>query len=149
LDRAGSRWPGVWVEGTPGERLMIEQGDEDASPAAPKATDQAQAGGIALAALGSERGGEIEQGAVGDGIVGLAADQEQPECGDGDGQPEAGGAVGILHAGALPLPPRSLGDLEALLDPGAQPVPAGLRSPARSRRAARTSRPPPPRAADR
>src|SRR5207244_126959 len=31
--------------------------------------------------------------------------------------------LGITHAGALPLPSAALGDLEALLDPGAQAIP--------------------------
>ena len=41
------------------------------------------------------------------------------------GQPQARGPVGLGHVGALPLPAGAFGDLEALLNPGPQPIPTG------------------------
>src|SRR5215212_4350442 len=121
------------VEGGPGLRDEVgerdgglsEEGDEDAGPAASEDADEAEAGGPSGAA-GNEQGGvEVrEQG----GVVGIGrpADADEPEGGDGDGEPEAGGAIRVGHAGALPLPAGPLGHLEALLDPGAQAVPGDV-----------------------
>ncbi len=58
------------------------------------------------------------------GIVGFAADADQPEGGDRDREPEPGGPIGVGHPGGLPPPARPLGQLEPPLDPGPHPVPA-------------------------
>lgn len=47
--------PGLWAKGPPRPRGLREPGDQDGDPAAPKDTDQAQAGRAALAARAGQR----------------------------------------------------------------------------------------------
>jgi len=60
------------------------------------------------------------------GGVALAADGQQPPSRQGDGQPQPFGVGGIAHAGVLPLPAAALDFLEAVFDPGAEPVPTDV-----------------------
>ncbi len=78
-------------------------------------------------------GGETEarrrqrqQGGGGNRLVGFPAHTEQPQGSHRHGQPQVGGALGIGHADALPLPPRPFGDFEPLLDPRSQAIPTHL-----------------------
>ena len=63
---------------------------------------------------------------VRDGVLHLAADPHQPERRHRHRQPQPAGPLRVGHARPLPLPAAALDQLEAVLDPGAQPVPAGI-----------------------
>ena len=118
--------PRLWEKGAQRQGGLFEQGDQDRDPAAVKDTDHAQAGRSPLAPLAGQGVGDIEQRARGDRLLGRAADTEQPQRGHGHRQPQAGGAVGLGHAGALPLPARAFDTCELLFDPGPQAIPTRL-----------------------
>src|SRR5215475_1690734 len=90
-------------EATDGQAAMVEQRDQDALPALAKDADQAQPSHLTLARK-RWSGGHGRQRTNRDGVLGLSAHTEQPQSGHGYSQPQAGGALGIGHACALPLP---------------------------------------------
>jgi hypothetical protein len=117
--------PRFWEKAAQRQWGLVEPRDQDQDPAEASNTDQAQAGGAALVPLAGQGGQDVEQRTLGDGRLGGPSDTEQPQGGHGDGQPQARRPLWMGHAGALPLPVRPFGELEALLDPGPQSVPAG------------------------
>jgi hypothetical protein len=103
---------------------LAEQSHQDPAPA--EATAQAQRGGAPLLSLRAQDGRDLEQSRLGTRLLGGAPDTQQPQGGDCHCQPQAGGRLWVGHARALPRPARAFGDFDALLDPGPQPIPAGL-----------------------
>ena len=103
----GNLGPRLWQQGAQRQGGLPEQRDQDRDPAAAKDTHQAQAGRPALAALVAQGRGHIEQRARGDRLLGDPADAEQPQGGDRHRQPQPCRAIGLGHAGALPLPARA------------------------------------------
>src|SRR5262245_44526769 len=123
--RHWDRWPGFRDEAAQGQRGLVEQGHQDQVPAPAKDTHQPQAGGTPRPRLPGDQGRDVRDGADWDRLLGLAPNAQQPQGGSGHGQPQARGPVGLRHVRALPRPAGALGDLEALLDPGPQPIPTG------------------------
>ena len=113
-------------EATDGQPPLIEQRYQDEDPAVAKDTDQAPGCRSTRAVWRPELGRPRRQRAHWDPFLCCAADAEPPPGCDRHRQPQAGSPLGIGHAGALPLPPGPFGELEALFDPGAQPLPTGL-----------------------
>lgn len=100
---------------------MIEKCDHDQRPTLPEDVDQPPAPALLPGRTRHRRNrGGREVG------FGFAAHGEHPPGGEGESQPEACCPVGIGHPGRVPLPAASLDLFEALLDPGAQPVPTSL-----------------------
>ena len=58
--------------------------------------------------------------------IGCSAHAHHPQGSHRQCQPETGGPGGISHAGVLPLPAAAFGELEAIFDPGAHPIPGDL-----------------------
>ena len=123
--RDGDRRPGFGHEAPYGQRRLIKQRHQDQGPTPAKDTHQPQAGGPPCPCGLRDQGRDVQDRAGRDRLVRLAADTEQPQRGDGDGQPQAGGALRLRHVGPLPLPAGALGDLKPLFDPGTQPIPTG------------------------
>ena len=125
IDQSNHR-PGLWEKHAQGQGLVVEQRHENQGPAPAKGTDKAQARGAPLAALHAKGRRHVQQRTVRDLGVGHAPHAQQPQRGDRDGQPQAGRPLRLGHPRALPLPACPLGHLEALLDPGPQPIPTGI-----------------------
>ena len=108
------------------EAALIEQGHENDDPVPAKDAHQAQLGSPPGAGGRHGVGCQQQERALGNRLLRHPANAEQPQGGNGDGQPQPGRSLRIGHAGALPLPAAAFGDLATLLNPRPQSIPTRL-----------------------
>jgi hypothetical protein len=114
------------VEVAQGQGTSGQESGQDHLDALAETTEQARA----RAACGSPKGDmglrQVFQSMERLGGVSFAADAEDPEGSDGQGNPEAFCPLGGGDARLVPLPSASLEVFEAPFDPGAQAIPGGV-----------------------
>jgi hypothetical protein len=118
--------PGFWHQAPCGQRCVVEQRHQEATPPLAKDAHQSNAGRSPRPPLLGYQRRDVWDRAGRDGLLCCPTDAQQPQGGDGDGQPQAGRPFWPRHVRALPLPARAFGDFEPLLDPRPQPIPAGI-----------------------
>ena len=117
----GPGGPGFGAAMPGGQILMFEERRPNERPTMPEDAHQPPA-----STLLSRRTGNDRKRRGREGRFGLTADGAQPPRRDGDRQPRAFRSVRVGRPRILPLPPAALDLFEALLNPGAQPVPTRL-----------------------
>ncbi len=103
--------------------VVAQQCDEQRHPALPKHPHQPQPGRPPRPGPARTPRRHVQQRPGGKRLVCRSARTEQPQRRDCHGQPPPRGPLRIAQACAVPLPPCALRDLQALFEPGAQPIP--------------------------
>src|SRR3989442_10996732 len=120
------RGPGFRHNAALRQRLLAQQGDQQGHPALAKYARQPEASRPARPRVSWAQGRHVEERARGNRRLRSPAYTEQPQGGHSHRQPQPRRPRRIGHARAVPLPARAFGDFEALFDPGAQTIPAGI-----------------------
>ena len=120
------RRPGFRPKAPSRQRLLTQQRHQQDHPALAKHAHQAPAGRPPPPRASWAQGCHVEQRAGRHRLVGRPTHPEQPQGCHRHRQPQPCGACRMAHARAVPWPPRTCGDLQARLDPGAEPLPARI-----------------------